>query len=141
MNTNTNTINNTITPIYMKAWFYNKNYEESYGPYAEHECFVVQETDKAYKVVVLTKGHSFNCWVPKSCTVATAEEKTAEAEQAEQRKAEWETKRQERWEAACKAYNDLIAYAKAHGVSGVREGLRRETIEQKILNAGIALPA
>lgn len=141
-NNNANTNNTEPKKVWMKEWFYSKNqYEEKYGAYSEHTCFIAQETEKAYKVIVFCKNSSFNCWVPKSCTVATFEEFNQEAIDAEQRKAEWEAKRQERYEAACKAYADLIAYAKAHGVQGVREGLRRATIEQKIINAGIPLPA
>ena len=141
-NTNTNNTTANVEPksFYMKEWFWSKNYE-AYGPYCEHTCFVAKETEKAYKALVFCKNDSFSCWVPKSCTLATFAEMCEEAETAAQRKAEWEAKRQAKWEAACKAYNDLIAYAKAHGVRGVREGLRRETIEQKIINAGIALPA
>ena len=146
MNTNITTTNNTNTTVepkffYIKEWFWSKNQYEDYGAYCEHKAFVVKETEKAYKAIVFCQNNSFNCWVPKSCTLATLAEMSQEAEAAEQRKAECEAKRQERWEAACKAYNDLIAYAKAHGVRGVREGLRRETIEQKIINAGIVLPA
>lgn len=136
-----NNTTNTNTKVYMKAWFYEKNGYGEYGPYCEHACFVRKETEKAYQVEVIVKNFSFTCWIPKSCTLATLAEMVDDAIANEQRKAEWEARRQERFEAACKAYADLIAYAKANGVRGVREGLRRETIEQKILNAGLPLPA
>ncbi len=145
MTNNTENTNTTATvepkSFWMKEWFWSKNEYGSYGPYCEHTCFVLKETEKAYKALVFCKNSSFSCWVPKSCTLATFAEMCEEAEDAEQRKAEWEAKREARWQEACKKYNELIAYAKAHGVRGVREGLRRETIEQKIINAGIALPA
>ena len=142
-----NNVNNNIEKIeqkrvYMKAWFWNKNqYEEKYGPYCEHACFVCKETEKAFQVIVFVKNNSFNCWVPKSCTVATFLEMNEEAKNEIKRQEEYEARRQERFEAACKKYAELIAYAKANGVRGVREGLRRETIERKIVNAGLPLPA
>ncbi|MBP5782743.1 MAG: hypothetical protein J6W04_04305 [Bacteroidales bacterium] len=125
----------------MKEWFWSKQGYGTYGPYCEHVCTVNRETERAYQVVVFVKNSSFVCWVPKSCTVATFEEMTEETINAEERKAEYEKRRQERYEAACKEYAELIAYAQKMGVRGVREGLRRETIERKIQNAGIPLPA
>lgn len=40
--------------------------------------------------------------------------------------------RQERFNAGAKAYNDLVAEAKALGIKGIRAGMRRKTIEDKI---------
>lgn len=133
---------NEIQKVYMKEWFYRKNqYDEKYGPYCEHACFVSKETEKAYQVKAVSKNRSWNCWIPKSCTVETYAEMNEEAENAEQRKREYESRRQERWEEACKAYNDLIAYAQKMGVRGVHEGLRKDTIIRKIQEAGVPLPA
>jgi len=133
---------NTGKTIYMKEWFYRKNYS-GYGEYAQHFCSVQKETEKAFQVRLysLESAYTHICWVPKSCTVATEEEFAAEITGAEQRQAEFEARRQERYEEACKAYAELIAYAQKMGVKGVREGLRRETIERKIQNAGYPLPA
>jgi hypothetical protein len=125
----------------MKAWFYDKNNYGFYGPYSGHICFICKETEKAYQVIVFVEENSFNCWVPKSCTVETEAERDAEAVANEQRKAEYEARRQERYEQACKAYSELIAYAQKMGVRGVREGLRKDTIIRKIQEAGIPLPA
>lgn len=38
----------------------------------------------------------------------------------------------ERFNAGVKSYNALIAEAKAMGIKGVRTGMKRKTIEQKI---------
>ena len=137
MNNNTN----EIKTVYMKEWFYSKNSYNAIGPYCDHSCTVCKETEKAYQVVVVCKNNSWVCWVPKSCTVATFEEKLAEDINADVKRAEYEASREARWEEACRKYAELIAYAQKLGVRGVREGLRRETIERKILNAGFSLPA
>ena len=142
MNTNINENYNPNKSFYMKEWFWRKNqYDEKYGPYCEHKCFVAKETEKAYQTVVFVKNNSFTCWCPKSCTVATFAEMNEEATNAIIRQAEYEARRQERYEAACKAYAELVAYAQNLGIRGVREGLRRETIERKIQEAGYPLPA
>ncbi len=130
-----------MNKVYMKEWFWSKNGYESYGPYCEHAAFVGRETEKAYYLEVIVQNNNFSCWCPKSCTVPTLAEMNEEANNAIQRQAEYEARRQERYEAACKAYAELIEYARKLGVRGVREGLRRETIERKIQNAGYPLPA
>ena len=122
--------------VYLKYWFFSKNYS---GDYAKHFGVIVKETEKAYQIL-LTLGlneSDVKTWVPKSCTLQT------EAEFAEElaKVAEYEAKKQERFEAACKAYRDLIAYAQAMGVKGVREGLRKDTIIAKMEKAGVPLPA
>ena len=122
---------NNIT-VYIKEWFFKKNIAESCwdGHYAE----VIKETEKAYQVRVAINGDYWcKTWVPKSCTL-THEEYLEAVETAA-------AKANERWEAACKAYQELIAYAQQNGVRGVREGLRKETIINKIKAAGIPLPA
>ena len=122
--------------VYLKNWFFNKYYA---GDYANHFGLVIKETEKAYQIV-LTLGMDVSdvkTWVPKSCTIRTKEELDAEIASA----AEWEAKRQAKYEEACKAYQELIAYAQKMGVKGVREGLRKDTIIAKIEKAGIPLPA
>ena len=126
--------------IWMKEWFYRKNYSE-YGEYVSHVCYIVKETEKAYRVHMYNMSNGAEIWIPKSCTLGTVDEMISEAREAEKRQLEWEAKRQARFEAACKAYAELIEYARANGVRGVREGLRRETIENKIKAAGLPLPA
>ena len=135
-----NTVKNNIETVYMKEWFYRKNHSDL-GSYGEHVCLVLKETEKAYQVSLLGEILSRTTWVPKSCTIATVEERDAEALEAEVRQAEYEARREARWQEACQKYAELIAYAQKLGVRGVREGLRRETIERKIQAAGFPLPA
>jgi len=49
-----------------------------------------------------------------------------------------EARKAERFEAGCKNYDRLIQLAKDNGIKGVRVGLRRATIEQKLTAAGVA---
>lgn len=136
MNNNVNTINNEKT-VFVKEWFMNKIAMDNNGwGFWENSGVVVRETAKAY--LLKMEAHTIDgeyegflqIWAPKSCTVESLEELNQEKQQ-----------RQERFEAACEAYQNLIAYARANGVRGVREGLRKETIIRKIQNAGVALPA
>ena len=128
--------NNFENVVYLKNWFFKKNYA---GDYANHFGLVIKETEKAYQIV-LTLGVDacdVKTWVPKSCTIRTKEDLDAEIALA----AEWEAKRQAKYEEACKAYQELVAYAQKMGVKGVREGLRKDTIIAKMEKAGVALPA
>ena len=45
---------------------------------------------------------------------------------------EQEAAQEARFEAGCKAYEELLAKAKALGIKGVRVGMRKATIEAKI---------
>lgn len=122
--------------VYLKYWFYNKNYS---GDYAEHFGLIVKETEKAYQILLTQGGNGsdIKTWVPKSCTISTEDEFQAEIAAV----AEYEAKQQKRWEDACNAYKELVAYAQKMGVKGVREGLRKDTILRKMEQAGVALPA
>ena len=142
MNNNVNS-NNEVKTVFVKEWFMSKIKMENNGwGFWGNSGEVVRETAKAYllKMSAYTIDGEIDgflqVWAPKSCTVETMEELENEA----RRHNEYEIKRQERFEAACKAYQELIAYAQAHGVKGVREGLRKETIIRKIQNAGVAVP-
>ena len=125
--------------VFLKEWFYKKSVREDY--WNNHHCVVIRETEKAFQVQVYTNGSFWmKTWCPKSCCLMSAEEYSNAIDEAEQKQAEWEAKRQERFEAACKAYNDLIVYAVSNGVN-VRSGMRKETILRKMASAGVALPA
>lgn len=142
MNNNGNN-NNKIETVFVKEWFMAKIKMDNNGwGFKNNSGEIVRETAKAYllKMEAYTIDGEFEgflqIWAPKSCTVETPEE----LDQENQRQNEYEAKRQERYEAACKAYQELIEYAKKMGVKGVREGLRKETILRKIQNAGVAVP-
>ena len=49
-----------------------------------------------------------------------------------QKEKEYATKRQEKFAAGQKSYNELIQQAKNMGIKGVRVGMKRKTIEEKI---------
>lgn len=125
--------------VFLKDWFYKKNIGESY--WDKHYCLVIRETEKAFQVQVFTNGsYCQKTWTPKSCCLMSVEEYEKAISEADEKQKEWEAKRQERFEAACKAYNDLIDYAVANGVK-VRSGMRKETILRKMANAGVSIPA
>lgn len=117
--------------VAIKKWFQEKM-DLGYGKRLSGDFGeVVKETEKAYMLNVEWysvdgeyDGYQ-NVWVPKKCTM-TEEEFEAE-EKAEH----------ERFEAGCSRYEKMIEFAKANGVKGVRVGLRRETIEKKIREAGL----
>ena len=138
MNNKTNN-NKNAQIVFLKDWFFKKSVRETY--WDNHYCVVLKETEKAFQVEVFTNGsYDMKTWAPKSCCLMSVEEYSKAIEEAEAKQAEWEAKRQERWEAACKAYNDLIVYANAHGVK-VRVGMRKETILRKMENAGVPMMA
>ena len=123
-----------MATIYIQKWFMYKIKSELNNWYeiSSREVTIVKETDKAYEVSVEVSridgewDGTKQVWVPKSCTMT-------EAEYQAELKAE-----QQRFEDGCKAYEKLIAFAKENGVKGVRSGMRKSTIEQKIREAGIA---
>lgn len=49
-----------------------------------------------------------------------------------QKEKEYASKRQERFSAGQKSYNELVQQAKDMGIKGVRVGMKRKTIEEKI---------
>ena len=119
--------------VYVQKWFMSKIK-------SENRCFnfffrtgdIMRETEKAYQISFEVSsidgewdGVKF-VWVPKKCTM-TEEEYQAELAAAEKR-----------FKDGCKAYDELLAFAKAHGVKGVRSGMRKATIEQKMREAGVA---
>lgn len=118
--------------LYVQKWFMSKIK-------SENRCFnffsrtgdIMKETEKA--VLISFEVSSIDgewdgvkhIWVPKKCTM-TEDEYRAELEAAEKR-----------FEDGCKAYDQLIAFAKANGVKGIRSGMRKATIEQKMREAGV----
>lgn len=118
--------------IYIKEWFFNK----IKGEYRNLHFFdgavrINKETEKAYQVFIEYTTIDGECdgeklvWVPKSCTL-TVEEYRKEAEAEEKR-----------FEDGKAAYEKLVAWAKENGVKGVRVGMRKATILDKIKKAGL----
>lgn len=52
-----------------------------------------------------------------------------------------EERRQAAMQAGLEALNGLIEYGKAHGVKGLRKGLKKSTVLRKIREAGVEVPA
>ena len=69
-------------------------------------------------------GCVFVCWNDADGVSYRAEKTAKELEQ--------EAAQEARFEAGCKAYEELLARAKALGIKGVRVGMRKATIEAKI---------
>lgn len=92
-------------------------------------CFeIVLETEKAFKAAwrlgCVDGEHEVTryCWVPKSAIESASAHIAAKAS---------------RFEEGCKRYDRAIAFAKEHGVKGVRIGMRLQTILAKIQSAGL----
>lgn len=86
---------------------------------------------KAWKVDIETESISgehdlnFTRFMPKSAAVT-------KAQRAAQQKAE-----RKKYEQGKKKYSAMLKFAKENGVKGVREGLKKETILEKIKKAGL----
>lgn len=121
--------------IYIKDWFADKMLAEKFqsGAYLIDTLGVEAETEKAYKLrieVGYCSSIEFQAsvWVPKSCTMT------------EDEKIEEELAQVERFEAGCRAYEKILAFAKENGLK-VRKGMRKATLLAKIADAGLAFEA
>ena len=117
----------------VKQWFIDKNFtpEERYAE-SVSDKEIVRETEKAVLIKFVSDFGTFTKWIPKSCLM-TEEDYRIEREKEEKRIA--------RFEKGKKRYEKLVEFAKANNVKGVRVGWRKETIINKIKNAGLELPA
>lgn len=117
----------------VKDWFEcNINYPYSASENWRTEFYIVKESEKA--VCINIDIHSCdgewdgtrNVWVPKSCfeSLKDYEEREAKAE--------------ERYDAACKRYNELVAFCKENKIKGARSGLRKDTLLAKVAEAGLS---
>lgn len=116
----------------VKDWF---NCSISYPFFAAEnwrtEFMIVKETEKAVCInidVYLANGDNYtrDVWVPKKCFESYEEYKEREA------------KAEERYEAACSRYDELVAFCKANGIKGARSGMRKDTLLAKVSAAGLA---
>lgn len=118
--------------VYIKDWFFKKMEAENRNMLLVYDiCAVVKETEKAYLLMVeySTIDGEYdgvkNFWCPKACTMT-------EEEYKEKQKAA-----QERFENGCRKYEELISFAKAQGIKGIRKGMKAATIKAKLVAAGI----
>jgi len=117
----------------VKQWFIDKNFtpEKRYAA-SVSDLTIIKETEKAVFIEFASDFGKFNKWVPKSCLM------TPEEIEIERQK---EIERAKRFEEGKRKYNELIKFAKNNGVKHVRVGLRKETIINKIKEAGLKIPA
>ena len=116
----------------VKDWF-NCNLDYRVRPTSDwrKDFAIVKESEKAVLIEICVESRDGewdglrNVWVPKSCF-----ESLEEYEKHEQEK-------EERFQEGCKKYGQLIAFCKDNGIKGIRSGMRKETILNKILNAGL----
>ena len=116
--------------MYIKEWKIKEIAREYNGGFLEEILGIERETEKAYLLCIAWDYTSdlyrtLKVWVPKSATM------TDEEYREEQRKED------ERFEEGCKRYENLVAFAKEHGIKGIRVGMRKNTILTKIAEAGL----
>lgn len=110
----------------IKSWFINKNFDQNERYIYDIEPFQIKrETEKALQLKWISEFGVMTKWVPKSCMVSQ-EEAEMEFEQAAER---------------FNKYQQLIAWAKANEVKGVRNRMKKATVIVKIQQAGLAVPA
>lgn len=124
---------NSTKEIEIKSWFVLKNFtsEERYVE-SVSDKEVIKESEKAVLIKFVSDFGSFTKWIPKSCLM-TEEDYRIEREK--------EIERAKRFEEGKKRYGQLIKFAKENKVKGIRIGLRKETIINKIKDAGLEVPS
>lgn len=110
----------------VKDWFLCKTLteQERYAFKTGHS-YISKETEKAVLIKCDTKYGALSFWCPKKC-LKTANEKELLVKN---------------FESGLKYNELLVAFAKKHGVKGVRKGFRTQTIIEKIQEAGLEVPA
>jgi hypothetical protein len=136
-NTSVTTIENKIPTIgdlvHIKSWFIDKINKPNYAmsPYEGEQYRIIQETEKAYKISIDTEtldgehDVSYTSWIPKSATQTNAQ-------YLESRKQE-----EARYNKGVREYDRLIKFAKDNNIKGVRVGLKKKTILDKLEKAGL----
>ena len=115
--------------VWVKDWFRDKIDLPAYA-LPPKKVTIIEERGKAYKVFVDTETRDgersvhFERYVPKS--VVETDKQHRAAEKAADK----------RYETGVQKYAKMIEFAKSHGVKGVREGLRKDTILKKLKAAG-----
>ncbi len=121
--------------VYVKDWFINKIEVPSGWLVVGRKLDIMKETEKAYLGYIETVRCDgeyetiHKVWVPKSCT---------ESEEEMLKHAEAMTIK---FENGLKYNEMLVKFAKDNGIKGIRVGLRTATLEKKIREAGLEVPA
>lgn len=116
----------------IKSWFLIKNFtpDEKYViEVSDRE--ILRETEKAVNIKFTSKYGNLFSWIPKSVFMTKEDERKEE---------ERMNKRIARFEEGKRKYEKLVEFAKENGVKYVRVGLRKETIINKIKDAGLEVP-
>lgn len=110
-----------------KAWFTVNDLTEQqrYVLSVSDAPILVSETEKAVKLMFESDYGKTYIWAPKSALISDADV------QAEEK----------RREASFDKYAKLIIWAKAAGVKGVRNRMKKTTVVRKIADAGLQVPA
>ena len=117
----------------IKSWFLIKNFTPDERYVVEvSDREILRETEKAVNIKFTSKYGNLFSWIPKSVFM-TEEDYRIEREK--------EIERAKRFEEGQRKYNELIEFAKENKVKGVRVGWRKETIINKIKDAGLEVPA
>lgn len=117
----------------IKSWFLIKNFtpDEKYViEVSDRE--ILRETEKAVNIKFTSKYGNLFSWIPKSVFMTKEDERKEE---------ERMNKRIAKFEEGKRRYEELVKFAKENGVKYVRIGLRKETIINKIKEAGLEVPA
>lgn len=116
--------------VYIKDWFLDKLELPYYAMKPTWKVQIIEEREKAYKVSIDTetldgeRDLHYTKFVPKSVVETQSQRKKAEKES------------RKRYETGKQKYDKMIAFAKEHEIKGVRVGLKKETILEKIRKAG-----
>jgi hypothetical protein len=121
--------------LVIKDWYSSKM--EAMGNFTPTKYFtdsqIIRVTEKAMLVMLEYDCHGiaekhFETWIPKACVLTEDEYKAEVATE------------KDRYAAGYLPYAELVEWAKANGVKGVRNKMRRETIMAKIKEAGLTYP-
>lgn len=115
--------------VTVKVWFLNKTLDARTRQEVTNDFFVKVTTAKAYLLEQATDHGVVRFWCPISCTL-----KEGEVDPDLEREVK-------KMQSGLEYNQTLLEFAKAHGVKGVRKGMRTETIKYYIEDAGLKAPA
>lgn len=117
----------------VKQWFIDKNFTQDERYVASvSDLSIIRETEKAVLIQFYSDFGKFNKWVPKSCLMTE--------EDFREEKARFD-KWVDAFDEGKRRYEELVKFAKENKIKGVRIGLRKQTIINKIKDAGLEAPA
>lgn len=120
--------------IHIQDWF---KYDNPHYAFRRDSGQIVGESDsgKAWKVGIHTETVDgerdiyIERWMPKKAVISN--------EQYYYEREQWELKREKAFKKGEKKYSKMIDFAKQNNVKGVRVGMKKETVLEKIRKAGL----